>query len=78
VRLDLLDASDTITGCPYKGMTSEYWAASVDGVSRDVAWTYGQPLPEVGKIAGLVCFFNERVEILIDGTPELKERSPWS
>jgi uncharacterized protein (DUF427 family) len=72
VRMDLLEATDTVTRCPYKG-TAEYWSVHAgDEVVRDVAWSYPSPIPESQKIAGLVCFFNERVDIVVDG--ELVER----
>jgi len=67
VRLDRLRPSTTVTHCPYKG-TALYWSVEVDGkVHPDVVWTYRTPLPESQKIAGLVAFWNERVEIEVDG-----------
>jgi uncharacterized protein (DUF427 family) len=70
VRVDLLEASDTRTGCPYKG-TASYWSLRT-GEQRhdDIAWYYPTPLPESIGIAGLVCFYNDRVELIVDGTPE--------
>jgi uncharacterized protein (DUF427 family) len=69
-----LEPSDTVTHCPYKGAAGYY---SVAGV-KDLVWYYEQPLAEVGRIAGLVCFFNEKVDLELDG--ELAERpdTPWS
>jgi uncharacterized protein (DUF427 family) len=37
------------------------------GPHVDVAWSYRTPLPESQKIAGLVSFLNERVDIHVDG-----------
>ncbi|MET8989668.1 DUF427 domain-containing protein [Nonomuraea wenchangensis] len=68
VRLDLLEHTDTVTRCPYKG-TAEYW--SVNG-QKDLAWSYRTPLPESERIAGLVAFYNEKLDIYVDG--ELQER----
>ncbi|MEQ4718588.1 DUF427 domain-containing protein [Nonomuraea sp. B19D2] len=68
VRLDLLEHTDTATHCPYKG-TAEYWA--VNG-QEDLAWSYRTPLPESEKIAGLIAFYNEKLDIYLDG--ELQER----
>jgi uncharacterized protein (DUF427 family) len=76
VRLDLLTMSDTITVCAYKGQTSQYWMHQGD--LRDVAWCYERPSPEVGGIAGMVCFFNERVDIDINGVQQLRPQTPWS
>ncbi|MEO3867687.1 DUF427 domain-containing protein [Nonomuraea sp. B12E4] len=68
VRLDLLEGTDTTTSCPYKG-TAEYW--SVNG-GKDLAWSYRTPLPESQKVAGLIAFYNEKLDIYVDG--ELQER----
>ncbi|GAA1710095.1 DUF427 domain-containing protein [Nonomuraea bangladeshensis] len=68
VRLDLLEHTDTVTHCPYKG-TAEYW--SVNG-QEDLAWSYRTPLPESERIAGLIAFYNEKLDIYVDG--ELQER----
>jgi uncharacterized protein (DUF427 family) len=69
VRLDLLSASESVTRCPYKGMAS-YWTVTVgDQVYEDLAWYYATPLPESIRIAGLVCFYNDRVDLLVDGEP---------
>ncbi|MDH3704781.1 MAG: DUF427 domain-containing protein [Acidimicrobiia bacterium] len=67
VRMDLLTPTDTSTGCPYKGW-AEYWSVTVDGVEHaDIAWSYRTPLPESAGVAGLVSFYDERVDIDIDG-----------
>ncbi len=68
VRLDLLTPTGTVTRCPYKG-TAEYW--SVNG-HADLAWSYRTPLEESGRIAGLISFYNEKVDIYVDGV--LQER----
>ncbi|HEX3621284.1 MAG TPA: DUF427 domain-containing protein [Acidimicrobiales bacterium] len=78
VRTDLLAASDTMSRCPYKG-TAAYWSAQVGGTTySDVAWSYAEPIPECPRIAGLICFFNERVDLTIDGVAQERPRSPWS
>lgn len=60
--------SDTETLCPYKGVTSEYWSVRTgDTVHSDLAWSYHYPLPAVSAIAGLVAFYNEKVDITVDG-----------
>jgi uncharacterized protein (DUF427 family) len=68
VSFDHLVASGTETTCPYKGTTSGYWSVRVgDEVRPDLAWTYRNPLPAVAGIAGLVAFYNEKVDITVDG-----------
>ena len=76
VHLDLLTPSGTATACAYKGQTSQYWKFPED--VRDVAWSYASPSPEVSAIARMVCFFNERVEISVDGVVQPRPRTPWS
>jgi uncharacterized protein (DUF427 family) len=72
VRLDLLIPADTVTHCPYKGQ-AEYWSVRAgDIVIEDLAWSYRTPLPESQKVAGLIAFYNEKVDIYLDG--ELQER----
>ncbi|MFC4008622.1 DUF427 domain-containing protein [Nonomuraea purpurea] len=68
VRLDLLEHTDTITHCPYKG-SAEYW--TLNG-RQDLAWSYPTPLPESERVAGLVAFYNEKLDIYVDGV--LQER----
>ena len=61
-------ASDTVTACPYKGTTSGYWSSRIDGrVHRDVAWAYDFPTRDLLPIAGLIAFYNERLDIFLDG-----------
>jgi uncharacterized protein (DUF427 family) len=70
--MDLLRPSTQTTHCPYKG-TASYWSVEIDGnVHDDIVWTYKTPLPESTKIAGLAAFFDERVDVYVDG--ELQPR----
>jgi uncharacterized protein (DUF427 family) len=67
VRMDLLDPTDTQTRCPYKGEAS-YWSVRAGGkVHEDLAWSYPRPLPESLRVAGLVAFYNEKLDIEVDG-----------
>ncbi len=62
---------DTRTQCPYKGITSGYWSVSVNGTAYpDLAWSYDFPTSECAPITGLVCFYNEKVDVFIDGVRE--------
>ena len=68
VNFEHLIATDTITACPYKGVTSGYWSVRTDsGVHPDLAWTYHFPTGAMLPIAGLVSFYNEKVDIHLDG-----------
>jgi uncharacterized protein (DUF427 family) len=66
IDFTLLTASDTETACPYKGTTSGYWTATVDGTEYpDIAWAYDFPTVALSPIAGLVAFYNEKVDIVV-------------
>jgi uncharacterized protein (DUF427 family) len=72
LRLELLAPSDTVSHCPYKGQ-AEYWSVRAgEKVHADLGWSYKTPLPESQKIAGMVAFYNEKVDIYVDGV--LQER----
>jgi uncharacterized protein (DUF427 family) len=72
IRTDLLTPTSTQTHCPYKGMAT-YWSLDTGhGPHPDLVWVYRAPLPESQKIAGLACFYNEKVDIYLDG--ELQDR----
>jgi uncharacterized protein (DUF427 family) len=67
VRTDLLEHSDSHTRCPYKGVASYYSVQAAGELLKDLAWYYPDPTPEAGRIGGLVCFYDERVELEEDG-----------
>ncbi len=68
VQFDHLQPSGTVTSCPYKGTTSSYWSVTVNGrVSPDLAWAYDFPTRQLLPIAGLVAFYNEKVDVTVDG-----------
>lgn len=78
VRMDLLTPTDSETACPYKGWAS-YWNVTIGDVTQhDLAWGYRTPLPESEAIAGLVCFYNEKVDIEVDGTPLERPKTQFS
>jgi uncharacterized protein (DUF427 family) len=78
LRMDLLRPSDNQTQCPYKG-TASYWHVDTgEAVHEDIVWIYRSPLPESQKVAGLACFYNEKVDILLDGEPQDRPHSPFS
>ena len=74
VRTDLLAPSDTRTQCAYKGEASYFSLPDAD----DVAWTYLQPLREATEVTDDVAFFNERVDIVVDGERRERPITPWS
>jgi uncharacterized protein (DUF427 family) len=77
-RDDLLERSATRTQCAYKG-TASHWSARVgDELQEDIAWSYPEPLPDIPQIEGLICFYNERVDISVDGEHLDRPQTEWS
>lgn len=67
VRMDLLRPTETQTRCPYKG-TASYWSIDVNGVVRDdLVWCYKTPFFESLSLAGHAAFYNEKLDIYVDG-----------
>ena len=79
VSFEHLEPSDTQTLCPYKGVTSGYWSARGGDTShQDIAWTYNTPLQAVAPIANLIAFYNEKVDITVDGVALERPRTQFS
>jgi Uncharacterized protein conserved in bacteria len=70
--------SATRSFCAYKGEAS-YWSVELDdGPVADVAWTYERPLHEAEHVRDLVAFFDERVDVVLDGERRERPVTPWS
>jgi uncharacterized protein (DUF427 family) len=67
-----LEPTDTSTTCAYKGHASYF---AVDGVT-DLAWTYLDPLPDARQLTGLVAFYDEKVDVVVDGHLRGKPSGP--
>ena len=78
VRLDLLTHTDTVSHCPYKGQ-AEYWSVRAgDRIHEDFAWSYRAPLPESQRVIGLISFYNEKVDIYVDGAHQERPATKFS
>jgi uncharacterized protein (DUF427 family) len=73
-----LTPTATHTWCAYKGQASYHAVALPDRAVPDLAWTYLDPLPEAGRVRGLVAFFTERVDVTLDGERRPRPITPWS
>lgn len=70
VRFEHLLPTDTVSECPYKGTTSAYWSVQVNGATHaDLAWSYDFPTRQLLPITGMVAFYNEKVDHVVDGEP---------
>jgi uncharacterized protein (DUF427 family) len=79
VNFDALEPADHATRCAYKGLASEYCSAPAgDRLVENLAWRYPEPRAEVAAIADHVAFFNELVEIEVDGEVDRWEDSPFA
>jgi len=64
--------------CPYKGV-ARYWTARVgDRAHPDLVWSYSEPIAENPRLAGLLCFLNEKVDVVVDGQRLERPQTPWS
>jgi uncharacterized protein (DUF427 family) len=78
VRAELLVASDKQTACAYKGFAS-YRSVRAGGVEEDdLVWFYPEPRHDAEQVAGYLAFFNERVDLEVDGELQERPQTPWS
>jgi uncharacterized protein (DUF427 family) len=78
VRREALLKSEKTTQCPYKGVAS-YWSVEAGGERvEDLVWYYPEPIPEAAKIKGLLTFFNEKVDLEVDGEVQERPKTQWS
>jgi uncharacterized protein (DUF427 family) len=71
--------SDTVTVCGYKGQASYYSVELPNGETvKDVVWYYPEPWHDAASVKDLLCFFNERVDLEIDGEQHGRPRTGWS
>ncbi|MDP6862668.1 MAG: DUF427 domain-containing protein [Acidimicrobiales bacterium] len=65
VDMELLIPSQSVTHCPHKG-DAHYWSIKLDNHDlEDVVWSYETPIEAMSAISGLLCFYDERVELEI-------------
>jgi uncharacterized protein (DUF427 family) len=77
VRMELLVRSEIVTHCPYKGR-AEAWSVRAGGrLHENLAWSYPAPLPESQKVAGLIAFYNEKVDLFVDGVRQDRPKTAF-
>jgi uncharacterized protein (DUF427 family) len=73
-----LTPTDLSTACPYKGIAS-YWSVEAGGASHEnLVWAYRYPVREAEPVRDLLCFFNEKVDISVDGEAQERPTTKWS
>jgi uncharacterized protein (DUF427 family) len=77
IDMTLLTPTESKSMCPYKG-TARYWSVRAGNtVHPDLAWSYDTPLRESAPIAGLVAFYDEKVDVFVDGEPEARPHTKF-
>ena len=70
--------SPTTTWCAYKGQAS-YFSVSVGGrLVPDIAWSYPDPQHDAARVRDLIAFFDERIDVVLDGERRARPVTPWS
>jgi uncharacterized protein (DUF427 family) len=77
-RMDLLELTDTVTHCPYKGQAQSWSVRLGERLQENLAWSYPTPLPESQKISGLIAFYNEKVDLYLDGVRQQRPSTKFS
>ena len=72
--MDLLEPSETVTHCPYKGRATYFSVRAGGALHEDLVWTYRAPFQDAWKVGGLVAFYDEKVDVTIDGVPQERPR----
>lgn len=62
--MQVLELSETVTQCRYKGAAAHYSLRIEAGVVRDVAWTYADEVIREGEpIRSPVAFYDDKVTV---------------
>jgi uncharacterized protein (DUF427 family) len=65
VRMDLLEATDLTTHCPFKGEAS-YWPVRVsDRVAENAVWVYPEPIDSAPPLADYLAFYWNKMETMV-------------
>ena len=64
VDMSVLERTDRVTTCPYKGEANYYSVRDAEHRDDNAVWTYERPKSEVVEIASHLAFYPNRVEVL--------------
>lgn len=78
VHVELLTPTANRSHCPYKGHADRYWDVTGRPGGANLAWSYSDPFPAVAAIKDRVAFYNEFVDLTVDGVHLPRARSPFS
>jgi uncharacterized protein (DUF427 family) len=79
VRADVLRPATKATECPFKGEAS-YLSVELDNgrTVENLIWVYEDPIDAAVDIKGRLAFFNEHVDLIVDGERQPRPETPWS
>lgn len=78
VRTELLVQSSNRSRCAYKGSAS-YWSVQIGGrLVEDLVWAYRDPKHDAEEVRDLLCFFNERVDLEVEGEAAERPLTQWT
>jgi uncharacterized protein (DUF427 family) len=78
IRVPLRDSALT-TICAYKGVASYKSVELPDGaVLEDLIWYYPEPLNDAAPVRDLLAFYDEKVDVLVDGVRHGRPQTEWS
>jgi uncharacterized protein (DUF427 family) len=78
IEAELAPNADVRTGCAYKGWASYFDVRVAGRVELALAWQYENPLEGMERIRNRICFFNERIDLIVDGELQEQPRTRWS
>lgn len=59
----------TLSRSLFHGLHHEHAVRIGDTLHEDLVWHYSHPLRESVPITGMLCFYDERVDLYVDGEP---------
>jgi uncharacterized protein (DUF427 family) len=69
-----LDTSEHRTVCAYKGFATHFDVAGEGAV----AWSYPDPLNDAEPVKAMIAFYDERVDLEVDGERQERPVTQWS
>jgi uncharacterized protein (DUF427 family) len=78
VRMELLETSSKQTRCAYKGSASYWHVRAGNTLHDDLVWTYREPQHDAEPVKDLLAFFNERVDLEVEGETAERPVTQWS
>ena len=73
VRTELLEKTERLTHCPFRGNASYWTIRAGDAVAENAAWSYDEPYADGRPIRGHFSFYPDRVSAIYDGDEEIPQ-----